>query len=731
MGASRKGRKATTAKHRVNLAPKPKSSGPETVLQPTPASAFVTFNLRTELLQQFGTSEVQKTQDARKALNAKSAETAKFIPPTNPAAEDSPHATPVHSDPPASDMRTRNAWDRNRANPNRQTPLEDVSVKTEPVGLQRVAKRGTASKKRKQSQRASSATVDDVLVPKGVKRRRTNKSVSFEPVPVVVEKDRATFDESTEENETVSPNSNTSSDKENHDTSAMERPKLALKLSFAKPAQPGSAASPPSATPGATPTIKLKFGGNKDQDGAVKKRKRQDDEPIPTPASAGPPKIKFKTPAPKLAAPSPITPGGFRLQAKGKIPKRPLGVGYDSELSDAEKDPAILEGFMLRMAPGPDCQYLREAINKGTMGISKLQGGADVGIRVLDDKGRRCILSVRQNKYAASIVDLPCIIEGMKSWDNKRFIKSVDISQMMLVLGPIKTDEEAKNYPLPEGVSDKFSYAHGLTAPMHYVRKRRFDRTRRTRADEIEAIDRKVNALLAADAAAQHVTYEILDHDPSLDDNGDEYSESDEEEEDDDEEDADGEEDDYFGATNGNYDTPVEDIHDDEVHELEGLLGMDEDEDEDTPIDDTTSTPAAVANGAGADSFATSNADSPADVTNSAAPTAAPTPAADASTPAAATPGGTDGGDESDEDEDQDDREEQNEQAEQKSALRERIAMSEKKIDEQMGQLKVTTNNILRRRIANKIKDLQKDVGMLRRELGEEVEEGDGDEGDE
>jgi TATA-binding protein-associated factor Taf7 len=32
-------------------------------------------------------------------------------------------------------------------------------------------------------------------------------------------------------------------------------------------------------------------------------------------------------------------------------------------------------------------------------------------------------------------VDLPCIVEGMKSWDRRGWYKSADICQMLLVLG--------------------------------------------------------------------------------------------------------------------------------------------------------------------------------------------------------------------------------------------------------------------------------------------------------
>lgn len=695
----------------------------ETALDPGPAHGFITLKLSAKSLVQFGKSASQEAQEKQQDLNQKKATKYTVVRRVTRnqsiLAPESPHSapsTPHQASRQSPDMQTRGAWDKSRANPKRRK-TEPIDIQSEPddaaLPLNKPApagKRATPNRKRKQPHHDPDNTVDDILKPSAVKRQRTAanklKAVAFSRQPDVVIDNPDGDAVST----ISSPESRSQSDKENQDHDDMERPKLALKLSFAKqndgfakPATPATASSPPAQTP------KLKLKLNKDQDGSGKKRKRvgepQDEEVVPTPSSAVP-KIKFKTSA-KPPAQSPATPGGLKLQTKGKIPRRHPGVGYDSELSETERDPVILEGFVLRMQPGPDCTYIKDHIQKGTMGISKLQGGPDLGISVLDDKGRRCILRVRQNKYAATLVDLPTLIEGMKSWDKMRFIKSVDICQMMIVLGPIKSDEEARTYPLPAGVEPKsYRYAHGLSAPMQFVRKRRFDRTKRTRVDEIEMVDRRVGQLLANDANAQHVSYETLDHDPRLDE--DQYSETETEDED---EDAQGEEEDYFG-----HNGALEHAHEPdeaEVNEFDQLFaGEDEDDDPMTGVAGQAMSGTVDSSG-----FATSNADSP-DVTGSLAPTTAPTPAGEASTPAAATPG-TDGDNETDEDDDRDDREAQNEQDEQKSQLQERIFDLEGKITEQMELLKTQSNQIIKRRLAQKIKDLQKDVDMLRRELGE------------
>ena len=105
----------------------------------------------------------------------------------------------------------------------------------------------------------------------------------------------------------------------------------------------------------------------------------------------------------------------IKLKHKGKIPKRPLGVGYDSELEDREADPVILDGFLLRFSPGvpeEEFSYVQDAINNGTVGVHTRQGGADIRMRQLDIDGRRGIFYIRGKSYATTMVDLPCLIGG-------------------------------------------------------------------------------------------------------------------------------------------------------------------------------------------------------------------------------------------------------------------------------------------------------------------------------
>lgn len=209
---------------------------------------------------------------------------------------------------------------------------------------------------------------------------------------------------------------------------------------------------------------------------------------------------------------TPTTPF-IKIKAKGKPPTRPLGVGYDSEASDCEEDPAIEEEFILRMQPGDDCEYLRKAIEEKSWG-AKSQGGADIKLKFLRSDGRRAVLIIRGRVYAATLVDLPCIVEGMKSWDRRGFWKTADICQMLLVLGVVPTEGDALEYPIPKADvnKDTWAYSHGLTPPMRWVRKRRF----RHRVDvrTIEAAEAEVERLFRLDAESlSTVKYELTDLD--------------------------------------------------------------------------------------------------------------------------------------------------------------------------------------------------------------------------
>lgn len=316
-----------------------------------------------------------------------------------------------------------------------------------------------------------------------------------------------------------------------------QRPALKLKLTTAPPKPPPGSTPTPSTS---TPKLKLKFSsapkpsenpsaspatqpkpkaGRKPK--AEKSRRvsqptskkrdleasiQSDDEDHKATSKTGPLANVKRI---KLNTRSPTTPF-IRLKGRGRPPLRPFGVGYDSEASDREEDPAIEEEFILRMAPGPDCDYLRQAVQERRFG-PRSEGGADVRMRFLDSEGRRSVVTIQGRHYAATMVDLPCIVEAMKSWDRRGWWKTADICQMLLVLGRVDKEEDANHYPLPSTDLDEktWQYAHGLTPPMHWVRRRRF--RKRASKPAIEEVEDKVEEHLRKDEECEESHYQMID----------------------------------------------------------------------------------------------------------------------------------------------------------------------------------------------------------------------------
>lgn len=117
----------------------------------------------------------------------------------------------------------------------------------------------------------------------------------------------------------------------------------------------------------------------------------------------------------------------------------------------------------------------------------------------------------------AKVVDLPTIVESMKTVDRKSVYKSADICQIMICkeeIDPTSTEEEtpAKNKKKdPYKVDKKFLYPHGLTPPTKNVRKKRFRKTLKKKSVEAPEIEKEVKRLLRADNEAVSITWEIIE----------------------------------------------------------------------------------------------------------------------------------------------------------------------------------------------------------------------------
>lgn len=208
----------------------------------------------------------------------------------------------------------------------------------------------------------------------------------------------------------------------------------------------------------------------------------------------------------KLKSDDPRKTGSFRIAIKDshkQIFTRDAGSGYDSEMEDAEQDPIVEEQIVLRMMEGPECDYINSCLDSKKFP----SGGMDFKLRWLDE--RRAIVMVQGRYYAAALVDMPTITEGMKTWDKKLMVKSADISQMLLVFARVNDEHSARTAELPKVIVDGHRWPHGLTPPMHDAIHRRF-RKRLTKS-EILNKEQEVQRLLDADKNALSTRWEWID----------------------------------------------------------------------------------------------------------------------------------------------------------------------------------------------------------------------------
>ncbi|KAK4221832.1 transcription initiation factor TFIID subunit 7 [Podospora fimiseda] len=394
--------------------------------------------------------------------------------------------------------------------------------------------------------------------------------------------------------------------------SASGFPKIKV-VSRSQPPTPADQNPPPLPTPSfsfsqdAAPTVapppsQITTKAGRKPKPTAKKRARDDsdDDDVPL-ANSTPNGLNIKNKKIKIAVKTGAGGGTkpiVKLRSVGKIPPRPSGEGYDSEAEDAEPDPVHEEEFIFRMMSGEHCEYIRKMIQEKKIGIPKANGGADLSLKWLDDEGRRAMVVVLGQPYAAILVDLPTITEGMKTWDKKSMVKTADICQMLLVFAKVQSEEEARTVPLPKTVEHGHRWPHGITPPMHDARNRRF--RKRLSKLEIQNKEAEVERLLAADREADNVRIEWIENKPAV--------EADSESEEEYEEDAEGEEE---------FEMQTEDVFGDDVDEsalLEEFMNAAETPadgleldipvtsfDAFTPITANTGTPAAQTDGEEAD----------------------------------------------------------------------------------------------------------------------------------
>lgn len=172
--------------------------------------------------------------------------------------------------------------------------------------------------------------------------------------------------------------------------------------------------------------------------------------------------------------------------------------------------PAELESQFILKLPEEPAKALREIVKSGENLKNRL-------MIQIDDDMRNGQVRLDNWLMHAKIVDLPTVIESLKTIDNKSFYKTADVCQMMVCKNepdqaPAEEELPSKNKKKdPNKVDKKFLYPHGITPPTKNARKRRFRKTLKKKCAEAPEIEKEVKRLLRADNEAVSVTWEVVE----------------------------------------------------------------------------------------------------------------------------------------------------------------------------------------------------------------------------
>uniref|UniRef100_A0A1L8DI89 Putative tafii55 protein conserved region n=2 Tax=Nyssomyia neivai TaxID=330878 RepID=A0A1L8DI89_9DIPT len=180
--------------------------------------------------------------------------------------------------------------------------------------------------------------------------------------------------------------------------------------------------------------------------------------------------------------------------------------------ADSRRDDGVeLETQLILRIPEEPAKALKEAIQQGANNLKDR-----LNIRLENDIRYGEVRFDNWYLYA-KVVDLPTVIESLKTIDNKSFYKTADICQMMICKFepelPTPVEEELPNKNKkkdPNKVDKKFLWPHGITPPCKNIRKRRFRKTLKKKYVEAPEIEKEVKRLLRVDNDAVSVKWEII-----------------------------------------------------------------------------------------------------------------------------------------------------------------------------------------------------------------------------
>jgi transcription initiation factor TFIID subunit 7 len=198
--------------------------------------------------------------------------------------------------------------------------------------------------------------------------------------------------------------------------------------------------------------------------------------------------------------------------------------------------------------PHPSAVQLREALSKvnspdSTAAIASNNETDNIKDRLfieLNTETRKGRIKFDNEIFEARLVDLPCIVESLKTVDRKTFFKTNDICQMLICKTKddpwSSSDEEASKKKDKKRQSEsgnnlttststattnnakKYQWPHGIAPPLKNVRRKRFRKVAKKKMIDYVEIEKEVKQLFRADREAVKVDYEVVLVDGELED---------------------------------------------------------------------------------------------------------------------------------------------------------------------------------------------------------------------
>ncbi|KAK7293586.1 hypothetical protein RJT34_16454 [Clitoria ternatea] len=142
------------------------------------------------------------------------------------------------------------------------------------------------------------------------------------------------------------------------------------------------------------------------------------------------------------------------------------------------------EQFILRVPPGV-AERIELLLNENIPSSSE-DKSLDLSF---SEDGRSGTFVIGNEHFPASLLDLPCVVESYKTYDDSSLIKTADIGQMIMVR------ESGDAAP------DVIEYRHGLTPPMRDARKRRFRREPDLNPELVSRVEKDLLKIMARGTA--------------------------------------------------------------------------------------------------------------------------------------------------------------------------------------------------------------------------------------